>query len=256
MSTGSWNLQNLDRNHHFVGFYLADFPPLAWRDNTANSRSGYDPRVRQWDTHLTRCRTQLQGWIIGNKVFWRLKLIHFKYQLPSVSQLYFDIESLLSFDVDLFLILLKTDNTGYENRMFDLQNMHPCLSSILSHLTPMRRPVVGFKCSHHANFPRPRAWPAQAARQSQYPPPREHREVFIFCCHPSRCQKPQHFNYCCGHGLRATKMNEFEAAAGGVLGNYHIQKQLESEMPRWQLMRAAALPVTRLVFTVFRVSRK
>ena len=34
------------------------------------------------------------------------------------------------------------------------------------------------------------------------------------------------------------KMNEFEAA---VLGNYHIQKQLESEMPRWQLMRAAAL---------------
>ena len=33
-----------------------------------------------------------------------------------------------------------------------------------------------------------------------------------------------------------------EWVRGRVLGNYHIQKQLESEMPRWQLMRAAALP--------------
>ena len=155
-----------------------------------------------------------------------------------------------------FLTFLKKLPTN-RNRMFDLQDINPCLSSILSHLTPMRRPVVGFKCSHHASFPRPRAWPAQAAqaaRQSQYPPPRVHGEVFIISCHPLRCQKPQHFNYCCGHGLWATKMNGFEAE---LLAITIFKNNLSQKCQGGNWCGLLPCPaVTRLVFTVFRVSRK
>ncbi len=128
-----------------------------------------------------------------------------------------------------------SDTWNYSN-IFDFTVYAP-LSSVYTkpplpcrHVRWLGSSVHIAPASHDPGLTRP------GPRQCQYPPPRELRaEVFILC-HPPRCQKPQHFNYCCEQHELSHK-NEW-VRGRGVLGNYHIQKQLESEMPRWQLMRA------------------
>ena len=108
---------------------------------------------------------------------------------------------------------LRPVGTGHRDLNLGLKTVYAPLSSVYTkpplpcrHVRWLGSSVHIAPTSHDPGLTRP------GPRQCQYPPPRELRaEVFIHC-HPPRCQKPQHFNYCCEqHELRATKMNGFEA---------------------------------------------
>ena len=76
---GSWNLQNLDRSHHSADFSTPGMT-RQHRNQPQRIHGGETETLR----HLTRCRTQLRGWIIIFYLYYKL---------------YYDFYSALSFDV-------------------------------------------------------------------------------------------------------------------------------------------------------------